>query len=126
MTNPAAHGGAGCQQSKVSIIYHLLKDTAFCSHAKMSVKSILIPPVCGLVEAAPALPFARAELQAGVSQCDSRPCQDPALQEWPEPSRSIACLHWFPWAQPQWLEQSKAANLLRNGTKMGSCTEHSI
>lgn len=42
MTNPAADGGAGCQQSKVSIIYHLLKDTALCSHAGVCVKRILI------------------------------------------------------------------------------------
>lgn len=103
MTNPAARGGAGCQQSEVSIIYHLLKDTAFCSHAEMCVKCILIPPVCGLAKAAPAPPFAGAELWAGVSQCDSWPCQDPALQEWPELAGSVACLHWFLWAQPRWL-----------------------
>lgn len=42
MTNPAADGGAGCQQSKVSIIYHLLKDTALCSHAGVCVKCISI------------------------------------------------------------------------------------
>lgn len=62
MTNPAAGGGAGCQQRKVSIIYHLLKDTAFCSHTEMCVKRVLIPPACGLAEAAPALPSTRAGL----------------------------------------------------------------
>lgn len=42
MTNPAADGGADCQQSKVSIIYHLPKDTALCSHAGVRVERILI------------------------------------------------------------------------------------
>lgn len=72
MTNPAARGGAGCQQSKVSIIYHLLKDTAFCSHAEIRVKHILIPPACGLMEPAPALLSAGEGLEVGTSQCDSR------------------------------------------------------
>lgn len=94
MTNPVASGVAGCQQSKVSIIYHVLKDIDFCSHAETCVKRILIPPACGLAEAAPALPSAEAELGAGASQYDSMCCQDLALQEWPEPPRSVACLHW--------------------------------
>lgn len=96
MTNPVASGVAGCQQSKVSIIYHLLKDIAFCSHAETCVNCILIPPACGLAEAAPALPFAEAELGAGASPYDSMRCWDLALQEWPEPPGSVACLHWVP------------------------------
>lgn len=94
MTNSAAGGGAGCQQSKVSIIYHLLKDTTFCSHAEICGKRILIPPACGLAEAASALPSAGAGLGAGASQYESRPCWDPALQEWLESPRSITCLRW--------------------------------
>lgn len=67
MANPAAGGGAGCQQSKVSIIYHSLKDTVFCSHAEIRVKRILIPPARGLVEAAPALPSTGAGFGTGAS-----------------------------------------------------------
>lgn len=72
MTNSTAGGGAGCQQSKVSIIYHLLKDTTFCRHAEICGKRILIPPACGLAEAASALPSAGAGLGAGASQYDSQ------------------------------------------------------
>lgn len=90
MTNPAAGRGAGCQQSKVSIIYHLLKDTAFCSHAERRVKHLLIPPACGLAEAAPALPSAGAGLGAGASLCDSWPCRHLALQEQTEPPGNVA------------------------------------
>lgn len=85
MTNPAADGGAGCQQSKVSIIYHLLKDTALCSHAGACVKRILI----SLREAAPALPSAGARLGAEASRCDSWPC------------RNGWSLCWLPWDQPR-------------------------
>jgi len=100
MTNPAAGGGAGCQQSKGSIVYHLLKDTAFCCHAEIRVKRLFIPPARGLAEAPPALPSARAGLGAGASQRDSWLCQDRALRERPEPPGSVACLCWLPSGHP--------------------------